>query len=67
MTTDGTIFGVNSASSTQFFGAPASIASLLYPIMFHELRFGAQMGPVRINGQRPLFELVAEGQCHGRQ
>ena len=62
MTTEGTIFGVNSASATRFFDAPMSIASLLYPILFHNLRFGAQMGPVRLNTTRPLFDLVGEGQ-----
>ncbi len=61
MTTDGVVVGVNSATATAFFDQPTSVASLLYPMLFHQLRFGLTMGPVRMNASRPLIDLIAEG------
>jgi hypothetical protein len=30
-------------------------------MLFHQLRFGLSMGPVRMNTSRPMIELIAEG------
>lgn len=61
MTTDGVVIGVNSASATGFFDRPMSIASLLYPMLFHQLRFGVTTGPIRMNASRPMIDLIFEG------
>ena len=58
---DGIVRGVNSAGATQFFDHPASLASLLHPFLFSTLRFGVQMGPVRINATHRLIDLIAQG------
>jgi hypothetical protein len=58
---EGTIRGVNSAGATHFFNRPASIASLLYPLLFTELRFGAQIGPLRFDATHRLIDLVIRG------
>ncbi|MDP9812619.1 hypothetical protein J2W42_005489 [Rhizobium tibeticum] len=61
ISTDGTVRGINSSGATNFFNEPASLASLLYPILFKKLNFGVQVGPVRINGSREIVDLIAEG------
>jgi hypothetical protein len=58
---EGIVRGINSAGASSFFGRPASIASLLYPLLFMNIRFGAQIGPVRINATHPLFNLITHG------
>jgi hypothetical protein len=58
---DGLVRGVSSAGATEFFNSPTSIASLLYPTLFSELRFGASIGPVRINASRTLVDLIGQG------
>jgi hypothetical protein len=60
MFTDGVVCGVNSAV-TDAFGSPRSIASMLYPMLFQQLRFGVSMGAVRLNASRPMIDLIFEG------
>jgi hypothetical protein len=56
---DGTICGVNSAV-TAAFGQPRAIASLLFPMLFKQLRFGLTFGPMRLNAAYPMIDLVFE-------
>ena len=58
---DGLVRGINSAGATLYFDRPVSIASLLYPFLFIELRFGVSMGPVRMNAVRQLVDLIGQG------
>lgn len=58
---DGFVRGINSAGATLYFNKPTSIASLLYPLLFIQLRFGATVGPLRLNTSRPLINLIASG------
>ena len=57
----GFVRGVVTAGAATITGEPSSIVSLLYPAFNTELRFGAQIGPMRIDATRPLFELVGDG------
>ncbi len=61
LSSEGVVCGINSAGASDFFARPASIASLLYPLLFIKLHFGATMGPVRMNGVRPLIDLIGQG------
>jgi hypothetical protein len=61
LSSQGLVRGVNSAGATHFFGRPISVASLLYPFLFIELRFGVTFGPVRMNRIAELIELIGEG------
>ncbi|WP_338693198.1 hypothetical protein V5279_43340 [Bradyrhizobium sp. 26S5] len=61
LTSDGVIRGINSAGATTFLNQPGSIISLFYPLLFMQLRFGAQMGIVRLNATRPLIDLIGQG------
>jgi hypothetical protein len=58
---NGYVCGFISAGATNFFGEPTSIISLLYPSLVMNIRFGGQIGPVRINSNRRLIELIAQG------
>ena len=58
---NGYICGVISAPATDYFGGPTSIVSLLYPTLMMSIRFGGQLGTVRISSKRPLVELIAQG------
>jgi hypothetical protein len=58
---NGYVCGLISAGATDFFGEPTSIVSLLYPSLVMNIRFGGQIGPVRINSNRQLIELIAQG------
>ena len=60
MFTDGVVCGVNSAV-TDAFGSPRSIASMLYPMLFHQIRFGVDIGPVRLNTTQRLIDLIFQG------
>ncbi|QCO04867.1 trypsin-like peptidase domain-containing protein [Azospirillum argentinense] len=62
ITRDGVVLGVNSAGASRYFGEPKSLISLLYPLLLVDLRFGANMGILRINGTRSVIDLVAQGQ-----
>ncbi len=44
ITSDGLVVGVVSAGATEFFNEPASLASLLFPLLTTNLRFGATHG-----------------------
>jgi hypothetical protein len=61
LSSEGIVRGINSAGASQFFDRPVSIASLLYPLLFMNLRFGAQLGIMRLNASRPLFDLITQG------
>jgi hypothetical protein len=61
LSTEGLVRGINSAGATLYFDGPTSIASLLYPFLSIQLRFGATMGPVRMNGSGALIELLGHG------
>jgi hypothetical protein len=58
---DGYVCGIISAASTNFFGKPASIVSLLYPALGMNVKFGGDIGSLRINSNRRLTELIARG------
>ena len=58
---DGYVCGIISAASTNFFGKPASIISLLYPALGKNVKFGGDIGSLRINSNRRLTELIAQG------
>jgi hypothetical protein len=58
---DGIVRGVNAAGASLFFDQPASIASLLYPLLFMQLRFGLTIGPVRLQAKHPVISLIAQG------
>lgn len=60
LSSDGVIRGINSAGATNFFNQPTSIVSLFYPLLFMQLKFGAQIGPVRMDALRPLIDLVGQ-------
>ena len=58
---NGCVCGFTSAAATHFFGKPASIVSLLYPALVMNIRWGGQIGSVRISSKRRLVELIAQG------
>lgn len=58
---NGVVLGVNAAGADSFFSKPMSIASLLYPLLLMDLRFGASIGPMRLNATRSLFHLIGQG------
>ncbi len=58
---NGYVCGITSAGATHYFQAPTSIISLLYPLLVMNLRFGGQIGSVRIQSNRQLIELIAKG------
>jgi hypothetical protein len=61
LTQDGHVCGVVSAGASRFFNRPATIASLLYPTILTGIKFGVQLGPVRMNATHPLVALIAQG------
>jgi hypothetical protein len=34
---------------------------MLYPMLFHNLRFGVTMGPIRMNASNPMIDLIFQG------
>jgi hypothetical protein len=58
---NGYVCGIASAGATHFFQTPTSIISLLYPLLVMNIRFGGQIGSVRIQSNRQLIELIAKG------
>jgi hypothetical protein len=58
---DGFVCGVISATASQFFGRPSTLVTLFYPAMMTGIKFGAQMGPVRIDATHPLIALINHG------
>lgn len=57
----GNVCGVVSATASQFFGRPSSLATLFYPALMTGVKFGFQMGPVRMNATHPLIALIEHG------
>lgn len=59
---DGTICGINSASADTYFGRPASIASMLYPLAAVKLAAGFSWGPsFRFDTKVHLLQYVQQG------
>lgn len=58
---EGYVCGVVSAGATEFFGEPSSIVSLLYPTLLTRVKFGVQLGPLRLNATHPLIALIDQG------
>lgn len=57
----GLLVGLNSAGAETFFERPMSIASMLYPLILTNVRFGRTFGPLTMNAIRPLIELIGQG------
>lgn len=61
----GAVVGINSCDVSIRFNKPASLGSMLYPLLLHELDFGLTVGggDVKVNfkGRRPLVDLVRMG------
>lgn len=57
----GYLVGLNSAGANTFFERPMSIASMLYPLLLTNVRFGRTFGPLTMNAIRPFFELIGQG------
>lgn len=58
---NGYVCGLISSVATGFLGEPSSLVSLLYPSLAMNIRFGGKIGPVRINSNRRLMDLIAQG------
>lgn len=58
---DGRLIGINSAGAERLFGKPMSVASMLYPLALTPVRFGAEIGPIKINTRRRMIDLIARG------
>ena len=56
----GYVCGIVSAGATTFFDSSASLASLLYPALATNIRFGADMGSIRFQASHPLITLVGQ-------
>lgn len=65
LTTDGRTVGINSAAFLSSDGRRVSLASMLYPLLLTNLRFGVSVGSkssrIRLNAVRSLIELVMHG------
>lgn len=57
----GFVCGVNCASASNFFGHPASLISLFYPLMLTPIKCGLQMGPVRLDFTHPFCHFIGTG------
>jgi hypothetical protein len=57
----GYVCGVNSASATSFFNEPASLISLLFPLLGTDVTFGAELGAMRMKVTKPFLEIVGQG------
>jgi hypothetical protein len=57
----GLVRGIVTAGAAEICGASSSIVSLLYPAFLSPVTFGIQLGPLRLNASRPLFELIGRG------
>jgi len=58
---NGYVCGVLSANASNFFNKPASIVSLLSPALGMNIRFGGQIGNVRLSSKRRLIDLIQQG------
>lgn len=62
ITSDGRVVGVNSSGAELYFNRPMALASMIYPLLMTNLKFGAQLGPnIRVNASRPLLDLIGQG------
>ena len=59
--TNGYICGVNSAGATMFSEESMSLGSLLYPMLPKSLHFSIDLGPIKMNDIRPMFQLIKQG------
>ncbi len=57
----GNVCGVNSAGASMYFSEPMSLGSLLYPMLTRPLRFGAELGPLKLNATHSMLDLIANG------
>lgn len=58
---EGFVCGVVTAGAAEILGTSSSIVSLLYPLFTATVRLGVQLGPVRIDGIRVLYDLIGDG------
>lgn len=58
---NGYVIGIVSAGATTFLNEPASIVSLLYPSLVMNIKFSRQNRHMRIDLNRRLIELIAQG------
>ena len=58
---NGIVRGVNSAGASSFFNEPKSLGSLLHQILSIQLKYGVQVGPLRINNNCDVMYLVSRG------
>ena len=57
----GHVCGISSSQATHIFGEPASIVSLLHPLLVMNVGFGYRIGSMRVTSNRPLMELIRQG------
>jgi len=57
----GLVCGVVSAGATEFFGSPSTLMSPFYPSLLAPVRFGASLGPVRMNATQRIIDLIGSG------
>jgi hypothetical protein len=58
---NGNVWGIISAGASQFFGHPATIVSLLYPLLLTRIKISGQFGPVKISAKHRLLDYIATG------
>jgi hypothetical protein len=58
---DGNVWGIISAGAFQFFGHPATIVSLLYPLLLTRIKISGQFGPLKISAEHCLLDYIATG------
>jgi hypothetical protein len=58
---DGNIIGINSAGADMFYNSPSSIVSQIYPLVLSNIKFGLQMGVVRMNAKHQILDMIAFG------
>jgi len=58
----GLVRGVNSATATNFFNRPTTVASMLYPLLLTSIRSGVDLAPgFRMNSVQPILNWVTQG------
>jgi hypothetical protein len=60
-TEEGFVCGVVSAGASLFTSGEASVVSSLYPALLSPIKFGVQLGLVRLNATYPLIDRIAHG------
>lgn len=61
LNSDGDVCGVVSATASRFFSHPATLVSPLYPALMTRVKFGIQLGPMRLNAIQPLYVMIGSG------